>query len=67
LSNNVLARVSVLELGFQGIVRTHKRREYFGAVRLEKLRVRLLDRFGRVVDLAGSDWSFVLEIKQVYE
>lgn len=67
LSNNVLARVSVLELGYQGIVRTHKRREYFGAVRLEKLRVRLLDRFGRVVDLAGSDWSFVLEIKQVYE
>jgi hypothetical protein len=67
LSNNVLARVSVNELGYQGIVRTHKKRDYFGAVRLEKLRVRLLDRFGRVVDLAGSDWSFLLEIKQVYE
>ena len=32
-----------------------------------KLRVKLLDEFGRVVDLNNSDFSFILRIEQLYD
>jgi len=41
-------------------------REYFGPVRLDKFHVRLLTRYGEVVDLGGSDFSFVLEFTTIY-
>ena len=66
IGNNLLARISLQEVSLQGVSRLCKRREYFGAVRLEKLRIRLLDRFGRVVDMHQSDFSMALEFKQIY-
>jgi hypothetical protein len=41
-------------------------REYFGPVRIEKLHIRILNRFGDVLDLRENDFSIVLEIKQLY-
>tara|TARA_B100001093_G_C26859137_1_gene1029010 strand:- start:5916 stop:7241 length:1326 start_codon:yes stop_codon:yes gene_type:complete len=43
------------------------RRSYFGPVDIMKLRVKLLDEFGRVVDLNNSDFSFILRIEQLYD
>ena len=43
-----------------------KTREYFGPIRLEKLHIRLIDKFGDPVNLEGSDFSFMLEIEQLY-
>jgi hypothetical protein len=42
-------------------------REYFGPVHLQKLYIRLLDKYGNVVDLNGVDFSFTLELKILYE
>jgi len=43
------------------------KRSYFGPVDLMKMRIKLLDEFGRVVDLNNSDYSFTLRIEQLYD
>jgi len=71
LGNNILARIVLLS-GANTTVWNNagdlifKKREYFGPVRLEKLHIRILNRFGDVLDLRGNDFSLVLEIKQLY-
>ena len=42
-------------------------REYYGPTHLQKLYIRLLDSFGTVVDLNGLNFSFTLEMKNLYE
>ena len=39
------------------------KREYFGPVHLQKLYIRLLDKYGSVVDLNGLDFDITLELK----
>ena len=43
------------------------RRNYFGPVNIKKLKIRLLDELGRVVDLNNNDFSFSLQIDQLYD
>ncbi len=43
------------------------KRTYFGPVDLMKLRIRILDEFGRVVDLNKSDYSFTIKVEQLYD
>ena len=43
------------------------KRSYFGPVDIMKLRIRLLDEFGRVVDLNNGDFSFTIRIEQLYD
>ena len=42
-------------------------RTYFGPVDIERLRVRLLDDKGNLVNLNGHDWSFSFIIEQLYQ
>jgi len=42
-------------------------RIYFGPVDIERLRVRLIDDKGNVVNLHGHDWSFTLMVEQLYQ
>lgn len=42
-------------------------RDYFGPVYLKKLSIRLLDKYGGVVDLNGLDFSFTLELKLLHD
>jgi len=42
------------------------KRQYFGPVDLMKLRVRLLDEYGRVVSLNNADYSFTIKVEQLY-
>jgi hypothetical protein len=42
-----------------------KTRDYFGPVRLERFRIRLLNRFGIVIQMA-DDYSIAFEIKELY-
>jgi hypothetical protein len=71
LGNNIMGRVSVVS-GINTIItntasdRVFKKREYFGPVKLEKLHIRLLNKFGDPVWFNGNDFSFVLEIEQLY-
>jgi len=45
----------------------NNRREYFGPVNISKLRVRLLDDRGNVVNLHGGNWSLVLICECLYQ
>lgn len=71
LGNNIMGRVSVTT-GMNTIVTNtssdcvFKKREYFGPVKLEKLFIRLLNKFGEPILLNKNDFSFVLEIEQLY-
>jgi hypothetical protein len=43
------------------------KRTYFGPVNIKKLHIKLLDDMGRVVDLNNRDFSFGIEIEQLYD
>lgn len=43
------------------------RRDYFGPVNLVRLRVRLLDDKGNIVNLNGNDWSITLKCESLYQ
>jgi len=71
IGKNILARI-VLTSGANTIITDNasdcifKKREYFGPIKLEKFRIRILNRFGEVIQLKQNDYSFVLELKQMY-
>jgi hypothetical protein len=41
-------------------------RTYFGPVDIQRIRITLVDEFGRVLDLNNMDWSFALMFECVY-
>ena len=51
---------------FGGSLQTNKR-IYFGPVDVDRLRVKLLDDKGNLVNLHGNDWSFTMIIEQLYQ
>lgn len=69
--NNIMGRITVTS-GMNTIVtmdggnQLFKTREYFGPIRLEKLHIRLIDKYGDPINLEGNDFSFMLEIEQLY-
>lgn len=71
IGKNILARI-VLTTGINTIITDNasdcifKKREYFGPIKLEKFRIRLLNRFGDIIHFKNNDYSFVLELKQLY-
>lgn len=71
ISNNVLARLTVTS-GSNTILYSlkndhiYKKREYHGFMNLDKLRIRLIDKFNRTIDIGEANFSFSLEIEQQY-
>lgn len=61
LGKNVMARVSLNTTDLDFCTR-----EYFGPVRLDKLKIKLVNRFGAVVQLGGFDYSISFEFKEWY-
>lgn len=43
------------------------KRQYYGPINLKKIKIRLLDEFGRTLDINNSDYSFSLMIEQLYD
>jgi len=44
-----------------------KSRKYNGPVNLSKLHIKILDKFGKVIDFNNMDYSFTLELEVLYE
>ena len=42
-------------------------REYFGPVDIRSLEIKLIDEYGRIIDLNGMDWSFTLVFETLYD
>jgi len=58
--------VGKLYVEFSGSLQDNKR-TYFGPVNIDRLRVRLLDDKGNVLDLHGSDWSITIISENLYQ
>jgi hypothetical protein len=71
LGDNILGRVSINE-SFNTIMlhtasdKIFKQRDYLGPVNLNKFRIKLLDKYGNVLDLNNNDFSMSLEITELY-
>lgn len=71
LGDSIMGRIAVNE-SFSTVMlntasdRIFKQREYMGPVSLSKFRIRLLDKYGRVLDINNNDVSLALEITVLY-
>ena len=45
----------------------NRTREYFGPVDIARLRCRLLDEYGRIIDLNNMDWSMSIVFEKMYD
>jgi hypothetical protein len=68
-----LAKISLINGKFSLIIAENdsnplvKIRQYNGPVNLTKMEIKLLDKFGNVIDLNFMDFSFSLELELLYE
>ena len=67
VSKNILARISV-DNGPNSIITTDnsgaikKQRDYFGPVTISKLQIKIIDKFGQLIDFNHNDFSMVIEL-----
>lgn len=73
IGRNIIARIPVYSASQQaaGVIypgnnHMFKTRNYFGPVRIEKLAVRLLNKYGIPLDMHGNNFSFVMEVVLQY-
>jgi hypothetical protein len=71
IGNNIMARISITSDAHTLLINNAsdcilKKRDYFGPVKLEKMNIRILNRFGDVIDLNKNDYSIVFEVTQLY-
>ena len=71
LTNNVLAKIPVTT-GSNALIiyndndKINKTREYFGPIDISRLKIKIIDKFGTVLDLNGNNYTFTLELEQLY-
>jgi hypothetical protein len=71
LGNNIMAKIPITEapnaiMFNSGADQLFKTREYFGPVKLEKIRLRLLNKYGELVNLNNEDFSISIELTELY-
>jgi hypothetical protein len=67
ISNSILARIQINSASSSDISFISEPRKYFGPIDITKLQIKLLDAYGRVLDMNGSDYSFCLLLNLVYD
>ena len=71
LGTNILGRISVNET-FNAILmntisdKIFKQRDYMGPINLNKFHIKLLDKYGQVIDLNNNDVSLAIELTILY-
>jgi hypothetical protein len=72
LSDNILAMIPLTTNNFSvcfdnGGDFIEKKREYFGPVNIQRLKIQLLNQYGQIIDLNSMDFSFSLELEIGYD
>jgi hypothetical protein len=72
IGNNILAMIPLNANSFHicfdnGADFIEKKREYFGPVNIQKLKIQLLNQYGEILDLNCMDFSFSLELELGYD
>lgn len=71
LGNNIIARIPMTAPALNTNYTSpsdliFKQRDYFGPVKIEKLHLRLVDRFGDTLDVQNNDYSVAIELTTTY-
>lgn len=71
-SNTLLGRISIIAPANTMLFNTQsdkvfKTREYFGPITITRLNLKLIDRFGNIINLQNNDWSISLEFTVIYQ
>jgi hypothetical protein len=70
IGNTIMAKIPLTTDSYtifnNGADLLFKTRSYFGPVNLEKMRIRLLNRYGNLHSLNNSDYSLSIEITELY-
>jgi hypothetical protein len=71
LGNNIIARIPMtapaLNINYTSPSDLiFKQRDYFGPVKIEKLHLRLVDRYGETLDIQNNDYSVAIELTTTY-
>ena len=71
LGNNIIARIPItapaLNINYTSPSdMIFKQRDYFGPVKIEKLHLRLVNRFGETLDIQNNDYSVAIELTTTY-
>lgn len=71
-NENILARIALNSNSFTVLMENNLNlvtlpRNYFGPVDIQKLRIRLFDDYGRILNINHSNFSFVLNFKMLYD
>ena len=72
IGDNILGMIPITSSSFyvnfnNGNDLIEKRREYFGPVRIQRLKIKLLNQYGDVINLNNMDYSFSLELEIGYD
>lgn len=72
LNPNIIARISIKGTYFSLLMENDlniitEPRKYFGPVDIQRLRVRLFDDHGRILDMNNANYSFCLIFKMLYD
>jgi len=72
LNDDVLARISIkgshLSLVMDNdMTIVTEPRQFFGPVDIQRFRIRLFDEYGRILQMNGSNFSFCLKLKMLYD
>lgn len=72
LSSNILARVSVRGSYFSLLMDNDhavisEPRRYFGPVDIQRMRIRLIDEYGRTLNMNNANFSFSIILKMLYD
>ena len=72
LNEDVIAKIPMINGKFSLIVNDNnnslaKIRRYNGPINLSRLQIKIIDKFGTVIDLNNMDYSLTLELELLYE
>jgi hypothetical protein len=72
IGDNILGMIPITSSSFyvnfnNGNDLIEKKREYFGPVRIQRLKIQLLNQYGDVINLNNMDYSFSLELEVGYD
>jgi hypothetical protein len=72
MSKDILARISLSGTSFSVLMENNMNivtepRMYFGPVDIQKIRIRLYDEYGNILQMNNSNYSFCLNLKLMYD
>jgi len=72
MTSNILARIAMKSSSFSILMENDfnmisEPRKYFGPVDIQKMRIQLVDEYGKLLQMNSSDYSFCINLKMLYD